>query len=79
MTLDELYDEYPDDEFVIADGFNDAIVGIEPSSMRVVYDIDKMINILTEQDMTYEDAIEYLEFNTFGAYIGEKTPIYIRL
>jgi len=23
------------------------------------------------------DAIEYLEFNTFGAYVGEKTPIYM--
>jgi hypothetical protein len=23
------------------------------------------------------DAIEWLEFNTFGAYLGEKTPIYI--
>jgi len=26
--------------------------------------------------MDDEEAIEYLEFNTFGAYVGEKTPIW---
>jgi hypothetical protein len=27
--------------------------------------------------MSDEDAIEYLEYNTFSAYVGEQTPIYI--
>jgi hypothetical protein len=35
-----------------------------------------MIAILTK-DMSYEDAIEYLDFNVFSAYVGERTPIYI--
>jgi hypothetical protein len=25
--------------------------------------------------MTLEEAVEYAEFNIFGAYFGEKTPI----
>jgi hypothetical protein len=36
-----------------------------------------MIDILMFRDnMTVEDAIEYLEYNVFGAYVGEGTPIY---
>jgi hypothetical protein len=27
--------------------------------------------------MDEEEAVEYLEFNTFGAYMGEKTPIWV--
>jgi len=25
----------------------------------------------------YDEAIEWLEYNTFGAYVGEHTPIYV--
>jgi len=27
--------------------------------------------------MDEEEAIEYLEYNTFSAHIGEKTPIWV--
>ena len=48
--------------------------------MRLVYDRNKMVDILIEDEgMTHEDAIEHLEFNTYCAYVGEKTPIYIQL
>ena len=29
--------------------------------------------------MTEEEAIEYLEFNTIGAWVGEKTPMFVSL
>ena len=29
------------------------------------------------KDMELDEAIEYLEFNTWGAYVGEQTPIYV--
>ena len=25
----------------------------------------------------YDEAAEWLEYNTFGAFVGERTPIYI--
>ena len=63
-----------------ADGFDNAIVGVEPNSMRLVYDRDKMIGILmTDEEMEEIDAIEYLEYNTWNAYVGEKTPIFIEI
>jgi hypothetical protein len=80
MTLEQILEEFPDEKFLKADGFDDAVVGIEFNTMRLVYDKNKMIHILIENDgMDYEDALEYLEFNTWSAYVGEKTPIYIEI
>lgn len=68
------------DQTMFADGFEKAVVGFqwEGDVARVVYDKKIMLNILVDdEDMTIEDAIEYLEYNVFGAYVGEGTPIYI--
>ena len=75
-----LVDMYGDD-LLFADGYDSAIIGVAAGfdSPRVAYDAEKMSNILVKDDeMTYEEAWEWLEFNTFGAYVGESTPIYIR-
>tara|TARA_R100001015_G_C4529209_1_gene96090 strand:- start:171 stop:428 length:258 start_codon:yes stop_codon:yes gene_type:complete len=69
-------------EIVKADGFDEAIIGITDgafdSHRRLVYDIDKCIDILVSRDgMTYEEAMEFFEFNVSGAHVGEGTPIYI--
>jgi hypothetical protein len=80
MTLEEIIEMFPDEEFLKADGFDDAIIGVEPNSMRLVYSRDKMIGILIEdEEMEEIDAIEYLEYNTFNAYVGEKTPLFIEI
>jgi len=80
MNLEEIIEMFPEEEFLTADGFDGAIVGVEPNSMRLVYDRDKMIGILmTDEELTELDAIEYLEFNTWNAYVGEKTPIFIEI
>ena len=78
MTLQEILEIYPDEEILKADGFDRAVIGIEPDSMRLVYDRNLMFDILvTDQEMDPDDAIEYLDFNVYCAYVGEKTPIYI--
>jgi hypothetical protein len=70
-------DNYPDDNFLIADGFNNAVIGVDEQSMRLVYSVSKCITILIEeQGMTEEDALEYFSFNVSGAYVGEQTPIW---
>ena len=62
------------------DGFDEAIIGYEPNSQRLVYDRDKMIMIAVEDmEMDHQDAVEYLEYNVWGAYVGEQTPIYIEV
>lgn len=76
--LDKILEVYDNEEILLADGFDEAVVGIEPNTLRLIYSIPRMVDILVEQDgISDEDAIEYLEFNTLNAYVGEKTPIYI--
>ena len=74
--LIELYGDHDEEGLLFADGFADAIIGICPNSLRIVYSRSKVIEILSE-DMSTEDAVDYAEYNTFNAYVGEKTPIWV--
>jgi hypothetical protein len=72
---------YINEQALFADGFDEALVGIDQSDYVAVYDIDKCIDILKE-DMSYmtlDQIIEYFEYNTLGAYVGEYTPRFIRV
>lgn len=77
MTLEEIFNAYPEDDFLIADGFDDAVIDVEPESLRLIYDVDKCIDILMKDGMDYEDAREYFDFNVSGSYMGPKTPLWI--
>ena len=80
MIREELSDEYGDLLFMSEAEFDEAIIGVaERIGMEAVvaYDIDKIIEILS-RDMTEEEAIEYFDFNIIGAYVGERTPVYIK-
>tara|TARA_R110002012_G_scaffold192127_2_gene359791 strand:+ start:2949 stop:3230 length:282 start_codon:yes stop_codon:yes gene_type:complete len=71
----EILENYPDLEFLKADGFDDAIIGFEENSSRLIYSVSKCLIILQE-DMNEEDAIEHFYYNVSGSYVGEKTPIW---
>ncbi len=73
--LKEIIEMFPEEEILIADGFNDAIIGIDDLSMRVIYSTTKCIEILMNQ-LDEEEAIEHFNFNVRSAYVGEKTPIW---
>lgn len=66
-----------DSHALFADGFDDAIIGVELDMEKIIYDKDKMIYILVEEGMDPTDAIEHLEYNVWGAYVGVHTPLYI--
>jgi len=70
-----------DPELLLMDGFDGCILGICEAfgSVPVVaYDYDKVLATLQSDGMTYEEAVEYHEFNQAGAYVGERTPVFIR-
>ena len=75
IMLDKIVEWFPEDEVLIADGFDDAIIGIDSNSMRLIYSVSKCIEILSK-DMDEEEAVEYFDFNVRGSYVGEKTPIW---
>ena len=78
---ERLVQQYGDDELLFADGFDDAIIGVSVGTAhRVVYDIRLMAaNLVKENELDYPEAWEYLEFNTFQAHVGERTPLYVNL
>ena len=73
--INAIYEMFPSEDFLSADGFDSAILGVESNTMVLIYSVQKCVDILCE-DMSREDAIEYLEFNVFHTYCGEKTPIW---
>lgn len=58
--------------------YDNAIVGITDVGV-LVYGKEKMAFLLEEvsDEMDYNSAWEFLEYNTFSSYIGEMTPLYI--
>ena len=56
--------------------YEQAIIGQDDASLRVVYSVDKIIGILSEE-MSEEEAREFYEYNILGAYMGDMTPIYV--
>lgn len=73
--LESILENYYEEEFLKADGFDDAIIGVEENSMRLIYSVKKCLEIL-QNDMDDLDAMEYFTYNVSGAYVGEKTPIW---
>ena len=76
-NIEDFVDLYAEPEETLkADGFDDAIIGIG-SKQRMVYSIEKILQILQDDDMTQEDALEHFYYNIDGSYVGDYTPIYI--
>ena len=75
MTSQEIKD-MADPEAIVWDDFDDAMVGTDNMG-RIVYDINKMIEVLQKDDMTEEEAREYLDFNVLSTYVGDLTPVHV--
>lgn len=64
------------------DGLDDAIVGLAfrhtgPGPV-LCYDCEKILTILMARDnMTYEEAQEFADFNIYCLWAGEGTPIFL--
>lgn len=80
MTREDIAEINPD--ALLCDGFDEAIIGIaERINLNpvVAYSVDKIIDIMMERDgMSYEEAMEYYEYNILGSWMGDNTPIFIK-
>ena len=81
MTKQELFDLLEAENCLLADGYQDALIGIgyQFTNAVAVYDRNKVLEILMADGLDYTDALEWFEFNIQGAYVGEKTPVFIEL
>jgi hypothetical protein len=78
---ENLNDMFEDLLFLSEPEFDVAILGVAERigmSPIVAYDTAKIIDILCERDgMEGDEAAEFFEFNIAGAYVGDRTPIFI--
>jgi hypothetical protein len=83
MTVSEFIEEYDmDDEssVIMADGLEEAFIGLSyrfNDGPVATYDREKIIEIYVRDGMSYEEAEEYFGFNVLGAWVGEKTPVFM--
>ena len=82
MNRHDIEDLYGEDEpdILFADGFDAAIMGTiwDGERTRVVYDTELILELLMgRSEMTYEEAVEYFDFNIAGSHMGEYTPLYL--
>lgn len=75
-TIENMLTE--DETVLLADGFESAFVGIGRQFGKpiAIYDRAKCIEILMEE-MSEEEAEEYFQYNTEGAWVGNQTPIFL--
>ena len=69
-----------DPEIIKMDGYDNCIIGIASCFGKddvLAYNVEKIIQSLESQGMTNDEAWEYMEYNMMGAYVGERTPIFI--
>jgi hypothetical protein len=90
MSRDDVMARLAEEEALTADGLDDAIIGFGyrcGQPVLAVYDRELAIKVFaaqfkaSEPDMpeaeAWEQAEEYYEFNTAGAWVGEKTPVWV--
>lgn len=87
MTKEEIIEdiieiEGEDNEILLADGFEDAYMGLARQFTKTplaIYDRNKCIDILVNRDgMSEEEAEEYFQYNVEGAWVGENTPMFLQ-
>ena len=78
IKLQQILDNYPDQPFVILDGLDNAVIGVDQNAERLVYSINDIVDCFVEQGMEPDEAIEFYEYNTARAvpYI-ENAPILV--
>lgn len=81
MTLRErIAEENP--EALFADGLDEALVGMAVRCGQpalAVYDYARAVEVfMTRDGMTYEEAVEWMDFNVVGAWMGPHTPVWLR-
>jgi hypothetical protein len=71
-----IQENYGEVDVLIIDGFDDAVLGFDDRSMRLIYSVTKIIEILVNSGLSCTDAIEHFDYNIKGSYMGDKTPIF---
>ena len=79
MIREELAQCNPD--AIVYDGLDDCLIGIGHRCSQngiAIYSYNKMVNHFMSHGMSYEEAVEYIDFNILGGWLGEYTPLVLQ-
>lgn len=82
--IDRLYEKgflNDDDQLLMSNGFDEAIIGISANDpKRVIYDYYKAVDVIMKEDgdMELDEVIEWID-DHIDHDMGEQTPIFIKL
>jgi hypothetical protein len=77
---ERISEDYPDLLVMDPEYLDAAIVGVVTriGLEAVCYDMNKVIRLLIDHDrMTEDEAMEYIDYNMRGAWVGEHTPVFL--
>lgn len=86
MTPKEHVEQLADngEEILLCEGLEEALMGVQQTfekggiTFRALYSLNGCVTVLMGRDgMTYATALEFLEFNTLGAFVGPSTPSFL--
>ena len=70
-----------EERLVKANGLEDAIIGVGSRINMpdvLIYSYNKCVKIFMEKEgWTHEEAVEWMDYNVVGAWVGETTPIFV--
>ncbi len=78
--IDDALKEMEENTLLI-DGFDEAFLGFSQrinQPILAVYSYDGLVKVCMDRDgMEWEEAVEYVDYNIVGAWVGEQTPIIV--
>lgn len=63
-----------------ADGFDEAILGVARRCGQpdlIAYSVTACLEVLMRDGATYEEAVDFFEYNVVGAWVGDETPVWV--
>lgn len=76
MTAEEVLESNGYEDVLIFKDFSydDALIGVS-SDNRAIYDYEKMVEwLMRTQDWSYEDSVEWIDYNTLGFGTSQPNP-----
>jgi len=78
--IDDIVEMFPDEKILKCDGYDDCCIGYDfgfGEHIRLIYSVKMILNkMVSEDNLSEDEAIEHFEYNFRGSYLGEKTPIW---
>jgi hypothetical protein len=80
QDIQDYCNTYFDESVILADGFELAFLGCgySYSGSYAIYNLGTCIEILMQRDdMSFDDAEEFIEYNVIGAFVGDRMPVFL--